>query len=212
MTYFKPLLILLAMILIFSTAIAEEGDFSDFTEVPLQMSPVNGKVLPPDLQTKLLLTALTYEKNLKDNAVDQFGIGILYFPWFEQSKKEAKSFFKALKIFQDKKIGVRSFNVFLFTYNGDAGIKEKIAGKHLEVLFIVGGEKRMLKDITELTQKEKILSWTNNTEYVTSCGITMGVGLKENKPKIYLNFTSAQREGVDFSSKFLRIAEIVSNK
>ena len=70
----------------------------------------------------------------------------------------------------------------------------------------------MLKEIIELTQKEKILSWTNNTEYVSSCGVTMGVGLKENKPKIYLNFSSAQREGVDFSAKFLRIAEIVDNK
>lgn len=212
MKYFKPLFLQLAMILIFSTAFAEEGDFSDFTEVATQLSPVNGKVLSPNLQTKLLLTALTYEKNLKDKAVDQIDIGILYFPWFEQSKKEAKSFVKALKILQDKKIEGRSFNVFLFTYNGDAGIKEKIAGKHIEVLFIVGGEKRMLKEIIELTQKEKILSWTNNTEYVTSCGVTMGVGLKENKPKIYLNFSSAQREGVDFSAKFLRIAEIVDNK
>jgi hypothetical protein len=212
MSYFKPLFLLLALIVIFSTALAEEGDFSDFTGVPTQLPPVNGKVLPPNLQTKLLLTALTYEKNLKGKAVDQFDIGILYFPWCEQSKKEAKSFFKALKIFQDKKIGGRSFNIFLFTYNGDAGIKEKIDGKHIEVLFIVGGEKRMLREIIALTQKEKILSWTNNTEYVSSCGVTMGVGLKENKPKIYLNFASAQREGVDFSAKFLRIAEIVDNK
>jgi len=212
MKHFNSLFLLLAMILIFSTALAEEGDLSDFTEVPPQLSAVNGKELPPDFQTKLLLTALTYEKNLKDKAVYQFDIGILYFPWFEQSKKEAKSFFKALKIFQEKKVWGRSFNVFLFTYNGDAGIKEKIAGKHLEVLFIVGGEKRMLKEIIELTQKEKILSWTNNAEYVTSCGVTMGVGLKENEPKIYLNFSSAQREGVDFSAKFLRIAEIVDNK
>ena len=211
MKFFKSLFLLAAMLLILSTAFAAEEEFSDLTEGSPQLSAVNEKV-PPDLQIKLLLTALIYEKNLKDKAVDQFDIGILYFPWLEQSKKEAKDFFKALKNFQDKKIGDRSFNVFLFTYNGDAGIKEKIAGKHIEVLFIVGGKKRMLKEIIELTQTEQILSWTNNTEYVSSCGVTMGVGLKENKPKIYLNFSSAQREGVDFSARFLRLAEIINKK
>ena len=40
----------------------------------------------------------------------------------------------------------------------------------------------------------------------------MAVGLKDNKPKIYLNHAAAQSEGADFSAKFLRIAEIVVGK
>ena len=64
----------------------------------------------------------------------------------------------------------------------------------------------------KVTQSEKILSCTCKAEYVTSCGVTMAVGLKDNKPKIYLNLSSAKREGADFSAKFLRVAEIVEKK
>jgi len=41
--------------------------------------------------------------------------------------------------------------------------------------------------------------------------VTMAVGLKDNKPKIYLNLSSAKSEGADFSAKFLRVAEIVDS-
>ena len=179
--------------------------------LPVQVIADNGKI-PVDLQAKLFLTALTYEKNMKEKAVGQFDIGILYFPWLPKSKKEALLFSKALESFKDKKISGLNFNVFLFTYNGAASIKEAIAHKHVEALFIAEGTERSLKEIIQLTRSEKILSWTNKTEYVASCGVTIGVGIKENKPKIYINLTSAKSEGADFSAKFLRIAEIVDSK
>ena len=70
----------------------------------------------------------------------------------------------------------------------------------------------MVRDSIKVTQSEKILSCTSKAEYVTTCGVTMAVGLKDNKPKIYLNLTSAKLEGADFSAKFLRVAEIVGEK
>jgi hypothetical protein len=179
--------------------------------LPVHVIADNGKI-PVELQAKLFLTALTYEKNMKEKTIRQFDIGILYFPWLPESKKEALLFSKALNSFKNKKISGRSFNVFLFTYNGDTGIKEAIAHKHVEVLFIAEGKERNLKEIIQLTRSENILSWTNKTEYVASCGVTIGVGLKENKPKIYLNLSSAKEEGADFSAKFLRIAEIVDSE
>ena len=179
--------------------------------LPVQVIADNGKI-SVELQAKLFLTALTYEKNMKEKAIRQFDIGILYFPWLPESKKEALLFSKALNSFKNKKISGRNFNVFLFTYNGDTGIKEAIAHKHVEVLFIAEGKERNLKEIIQLTRSKNILSWTNKTEYVASCGVTIGVGIKENKPKIYINLTSAKEEGADFSAKFLRIAEIVDSK
>ena len=70
----------------------------------------------------------------------------------------------------------------------------------------------MVQEITKLTQSAKILSCSSRAKYVTTCGVTMAVGLKDNKPKIYLNLSSAKREGADFSAKFLRVAEIVDSE
>jgi hypothetical protein len=182
-----------------------------FGFIPSQVSADNGEV-PLDLQAKLLLTALTYDKNMETRANGKLDIGILHFPWIEESKEEAVNFSKKLKTFQDKKIGGRSFDIFLFTYDGDAGLKERIEENHIDVLFIAGGKKDIVKEVVRVTQLKQILSATSKADHVTSCGVSLAVGLKENKPKIYLNLSSAKEEGSDFSAKFLRIAEIVDKK
>ena len=179
--------------------------------IPNQAAADNGNV-PLDLQAKLLLTALTYDKNMQKKTDEQLDIAILYFPWIKQSREEAENFSKTLEQFKDKQIGGRSFNTLLLSYNGDAGFKEKIAGKHVEVLFIAGGTEPQLKEITRVTREAKILSCTSKSEYVSAYGVTIGVGMKDNKPKIYLNLSSAKSEGADFSAKFLRVAEIVEKE
>ena len=182
-----------------------------FGFVPTQVCADNGEA-PLDLQAKLLLTALTYDKNMEKRANGKLDIGILYFPWIEKSKQDALNFSTTLKTFKDKKIGGRIFEIFLFTYDGDAGLKKRIEENHIDVLFIAGGKKDMVKEVIRITQLKQILSATSKADHVTSCGVSLAVGLKENKPKIFLNFSSSKAEGCDFSAKFLRIVEIVDNK
>jgi hypothetical protein len=179
--------------------------------IPPSASADNGNV-PPELQAKLFLTALTYDKNLEKRAHEQVDIGLVYFPESAQSREEALNLATTLEGFKDKKISGRSFQTVLFTYNGNEDLKKKIVDEHIDVLFIARGEKQLVHEVLKVTQSEKVLSCTSKAEYVTSCGVTMAVGLKDNKPKIYLNLSSAKREGVDFSAKFLRVAEIVDSE
>ena len=168
----------------------------------------NGDI-PIELQAKLFLTALTYDKNLEKRAETSLDIGILYFTDTPQSKKEAENFSDTLKDFKDKKISGRSFKTVLLTYNGNGALKKKMVDEHIDVLFITRGDEALVRKVLTLTQSEKILSCTSKAEYVTTCGVTMAVGLKDNKPKIYLNLNAAKLEGADFSAKFLRVVEIV---
>jgi hypothetical protein len=181
------------------------------TGIPAPASPDNGDI-PVDLQAKLFLTALTYDKNLKKRADEKLEIGILYFSETSHSRKEAETFSQVLEEFKDKKISGRSFHVALLSYSDNGRLKKKIVNKHIDLLYIAQGEKNLVQKVLEVTQSEKILSCTSRAEYVTTYGVTMAVGLKDNKPKIYLNLSSAKREGADFSAKFLRVAEIVEKE
>jgi hypothetical protein len=100
--------------------------------IPANIFADDGKV-PLDLQAKLFLNALSYNKNLETGDGSQFDIGIVYFPWSKESKKEAVTFSQILKEFKDKKINGRSFNVLLLTYNGSGGLREKITGRNVKV-------------------------------------------------------------------------------
>ena len=179
-----------------------------FGIAPTPLFADNGDI-PLELQAKLFLTALTYDKNLEKRAEGSLDIGIVYFTDAPQSKKEAENFSNTLKAFKDKKISGRSFKTVLLAYNGNGALQKKMVDEHIDVLFITMGDEALVRKVLKLTQSEKILSCTSNADYVNTCGVTMAVGLKDNKPKIYLNLSSAKREGADFSAKFLRVAEIV---
>jgi hypothetical protein len=101
-----------------------------FGMIPTPLSADNGNV-PVDLQAKLILTALTYDKNLETRTNGQLNIGILYFPESSQSKKEADLFAKTLEGFKDKKISGRSFYGTLLTYADNGDLSKKIIDKKL---------------------------------------------------------------------------------
>ena len=175
------------------------------------LSADNGDV-PVDLQAKLLLTALTYDKNLQAKPDKHLKIGVLSFPPTPQSQEEAMEFFKTLNGFKDKKISGLDFDTSVLTYTDISMLKKDITDNKIDLLYLARGDTKIITDIIGLTRSEKILSCTSKAEYVITCGVTMAVGLKDNKPKIYLNRSSAQLEGAEFSAKFLRIAEIVGNE
>ena len=58
-------------------------------------------------------------------------------------------------------------------------------------------------------QKNKILSITGNPDFVAK-GVTLGIGVENNKPKIFLNLSSSKAEGVDWNPAILRVAQTVS--
>jgi len=187
------------------------GTLIALCSMPVPAAADNGDV-PLELQVKLFLTALTYDKNLEKRADALLNIGIVYFTDDLLSKKEAEDFAKTLEEFKDKKISGRNFTAMLLTWNGNGDLKKKIIEGEIDVIFMAGGRKQQVEELLKVTQSEKILSCTSKAEYVSTCGVTMAVGLKDNKPKIYLNISSAKREGADFSAKFLRVAEIVDEE
>lgn len=167
------------------------------------------KKVPVDLQVKLFLTALTYDKNLKGRADEKLNIGIVYFPNVVHSKEEALGFFEALEEFKDKKVKGLALDKFLIAYRGSNDLKKIIAGNTIRLLYIATGIKNDIKDITEATESAKVLSITSETEYVVECGVSMAVGMESTKPRIYLNLSSSRAEGANFNAKLLRVVKVL---
>ena len=179
--------------------------------VSAPLSADNGDV-PIELQAKLLLTALTYNNKLKEGEDKMLGIGCVYFPEIPQSKEQAVSFQNACMKFENNTVQGHTIKTVLIPYNGNDDFKSKLSEHCLEVLYVANRTKELCQEITQVTRAKKILSFTSAVDLVADCGLSMAVGLTDNKPKIYLNRASAQLEGAEFSAKFLRIAELVGEE
>ena len=98
----------------------------------------NGDV-PLDLQAKLLLTALTYNKTLQEKPEQHLKVGVLYFPLTPQSQGEATEFFTTLKGFKDKKISGLSFDTSILAYTDISILKKDISDNKINLLYLARG-------------------------------------------------------------------------
>jgi hypothetical protein len=62
--------------------------------------------------------------------------------------------------------------------------------------------------VTKYTRGNQILSVTNVASFVER-GVTLGIEMENNKPKVLLNLTSSESEGLNWDPKILKISRTV---
>ncbi len=170
---------------------------------PAQEMPVS-----TELQYKLLLKILTFDRNLETRIGDEIVIGILYQSKFRLSEITKSSWVRSIEESEIKTledIPIRFVNIDL---NEENNIAEVISRENVDILYITPLRAFNLKSITELSQSNKIITFTGVPEY-TEDGIGISIGTKGNKPQIIINLDASKLEGCDFSSKLLNLARIV---
>ncbi len=165
--------------------------------------------VPLDIKAKLFLTALTYDIALTKKIAKQFSIGIVYFIGVSGSEDEAKAFLDVMLKYSDKKVSGLNYKPVLFPYLNNVDMIEKFDNEKIKVLYVSSGHIDTIEQITKITETKEVFTITDQPECVPGCGVSMRIGIRSNKPKIMLNLASAKSEGADFSSKFLRVVELV---
>ena len=77
--------------------------------------------------------------------------------------------------------------------------------QRLTALFV--GADADLQRVTDYTRASAVLSVTNLPELVEK-GVTLGVGLENNRPKVLLNLTGSEREKLRWDTKILKISRL----
>ena len=77
-----------------------------------------------------------------------------------------------------------------------------------------GGEAQVIyigkdvKELTSYTQANKVLSITGTPDFVTK-GVTLGVGIENKKPRIFLNLSSSKSEEINWNPAILKVAKTI---
>ena len=94
---------------------------------------------------------------------------------------------------------------------GRARISSVTQGKSLpskKPTVVYLGDASKTDEIIEYTRADKILSITGLPDQVPK-GITLGVGILGDKPRIILNVSSSKEEGIDWNPALLKIASVI---
>ncbi len=178
--------------------------------VLLAVNPVrseDGRV-PFDLQAKLLLKILTFDRNLETRADSAVVVGIIYQPGCRQSEKARSELSLALDEYSEKKVKGLPFSYVTLRYLSWLDLAAKVRSENISVLYVTSCDSAHLEEIIKVARENGVLTASSEKSHVEK-GISLAVGLKGNKPQITINLSSAKAEGCDFSSQFLQLAEVV---
>lgn len=164
--------------------------------------------VPPRVQIPILFKILTYDRNFEKKVEEKLVIGILYDSRNFYSEKIKDEFSTVLDSLSAKTIKRIPFTFVDLNYNSQESLEYFIELKGINAFYLAPGGQKHLKSIIQISQKSKILTTTGITDYIKK-GISLGIGLKENKPEIWINLDSAKAEGSDFDANFLKLCKII---
>jgi len=183
--------ILLPVILMVSTLYAQNG----VTELPM------------DVQMKLILKIISYDRNLNKKVTDGVNIGILFKENDKQSKETADKAISVLGELAGTKISGHDFNHKVITINSGMDLSDKLKNEKISYLFLSAGLEEYIDKITTATKELEILSMSCVPKYLDK-GVSLAFDRMQNKAVILLR-KSYTDEGSNFPATFLKLAKII---
>lgn len=164
--------------------------------------------LTPDLQVPLILKILTYDRHFEAKAGPELVIGIVYAPADPSSVKAANDVSDTLYRFAGKTVKRLPIRYFLVEFTTPENLERSIAQRSISVLYVAPGNARNLAGISKVSQARGVTTTTGVPDYVKR-GVSVGIGVADERPQILINLPSTRSEGSEFDASLLRIATVL---
>ena len=165
--------------------------------------------VPIKSQVPIFLKALTYDRNLKAKAGPIVKFAVVCFNDSPSSRSAYDEFTRVLKDFSEKAtIRGKRFSCTGIKFTTGPELGSFIISEKINVLYITPDAGEKIKEICSACRSAKVLTLTGVEEYMNQ-GVSLGIGLEGEKPKIIINLFAVRAEGHNFDSNFLRICRVI---
>ncbi|MEX2206519.1 MAG: YfiR family protein [Myxococcota bacterium] len=145
-----------------------------------------------DLASKIIVKIMLLDQDLQKKTGGKLQIGVIGSP----QAVEAFTKLKGSAIDKDATVSISEVIAY-----------ESMPPAAKPTLIFVG-EGADPAAVTQYTRGNQILSVTNVASFVER-GVTLGIELENNKPKVLLNLTSSESEGLNWDPKILKISRTI---
>lgn len=195
--FFRPILGLLAVSLLFSPQPARAGE----------------SVLSGDLFLLTMVKALRYDRRIERVADEgKVNIGLIYL----KDDQEAKDFVSKindtfLELGPKIQINNRPLEIKLVALQGNftkEDLKEELIRGHIAVVVVTMRDSQAAKAIIETTRELGIDSIGNHSDNVRQ-GTGLGIIDEDDKVRLWVNLDAIKKEGSDYSSRLLALCKVL---
>ncbi len=162
--------------------------------------------VPMQVQMPILLKVISFDRQLRARAPREVVIGVVM---QGGNRTSMSAHDQALAILTATGTRVDGLPVRVITFDLDRqSIREVLSNVALTHLYVTP---LRAVDIGELATQARVAGVTTMSGVAAHLerGISLGVGLRDGRPKILVNVRASRAEGADLSAELLKLAEVV---
>jgi len=171
--------------------------------------PARAGTVPEDKQVPILFKMLTYDRTLAEQSDEVIHLAILAREGRDASEAGAAAFAAALSGQKDKTVNGRAFTFTTVTYREGVDLAAVLAAEHVDVLYVTHGCRDILDEIRSAVRTLDVLTLAAGADDVRD-GLSIGLDLKDDRPRIVVNLEALHDEGHDLESRALRLCEVIT--
>jgi hypothetical protein len=163
--------------------------------------------LPVEVQYPLILKILQFDRNLVSRAGTEIVIATIYQGRHRASVRARDEVHRAAKAASAQRVAdlpVRVVDVDI----EQVDLAQALESMGVDVAYVMPLRAVNISTITGVTREMRIATVTGVEEYVHD-GVSVGLGVFQEKPRVLVNLDASRAEGVDFSSRLLSLAQLV---
>lgn len=166
-------------------------------------------LVPVELQVNLFAKVLRFDRSLEEQQGDELVVGVLYQERVRDSDLAKDAFIEEVRktslTIQDRRVK---------TVPLAAGTPEDLARsieEHgLDLLYVGPVRALDIGKFSRVTRSLSVITLTGVPQFVED-GLSIGIGLAQDRPEIIINVDAARLEGASFQARLLQLARIVHN-
>ena len=102
----------------------------------------------------------------------------------------------------------RPFEFDIVTWRAQEELDDRLRGSGVEVAYVSAGHRDHLATVRTVARDLGILTLGAESDYV-GAGVSIGLGLKQDRPQIWVDLESLHQEGQTLDARILRLCKVV---
>jgi hypothetical protein len=172
--------------------------------------PAQGQdmLVPVKKQLDYFLKVLEFDRLLPRHQEDGLTIAVLYQDSFRPSLETRTEFAHACKDYNNLEVSGMPVRVIFIPWQGLADLDARLEQDEITALYVTPLRGVPIDKLRRLARIHQVTTLTGVPEYVQA-GLSVGIGMAFERPKVLINLATARAEGADFSSQLLRLSAVV---
>ena len=163
--------------------------------------------VPVNVQYPIFLKILSFDRALSERVDGAIVLGIVFQGKNRESLNAKNKFVNSIKnssIKNINKIPIRHVEIDIEKVD----LNKSVTENKVNILYMTPLRAVNAESVYSFSRTKKIVTLTGVPKYVES-GFAVGLELKKGKPSILINLLAAKAEGIDFSSRLLKLARVL---